>query len=79
LGTSTPRCHPSSAEDRCREASGSWARPWLAHAQYDYARALLRREEPGDRQQAAELLTSAAASAQELGMRSLADKVASVH
>jgi tetratricopeptide (TPR) repeat protein len=55
------------------------ARPWLAHAQYDYARALLRREEPGDRQQAAELLASAAALARELGMRSLADKVASVH
>ena len=54
------------------------ARPWFAHAQYDYARALLRREEPGDRQQVAELLTSAAASARELGMRSLADKVSSL-
>jgi tetratricopeptide (TPR) repeat protein len=54
------------------------ARPWLAHAQYDYARALLRRGEPGDRGQAAELLASAAASARELGMRSLADKVASL-
>jgi hypothetical protein len=31
------------------------ARPWFAHAQDDYARALLRREEPGDRQQVAEL------------------------
>jgi hypothetical protein len=54
------------------------ARPWFAHAQDDYARALLRREEPGDRQQVAELLTSAAASARELGMRSLADKVSSL-
>jgi hypothetical protein len=54
------------------------ARPWLAHTQYDYARALLRRGEPGDRGQVAELLTSAAASAQELGMRSLADKVSSL-
>jgi hypothetical protein len=54
------------------------ARPWFAHAQYDYARALLRREEPGDRQQVAELLTSAAASARGLGMRSLADKVSSL-
>jgi tetratricopeptide (TPR) repeat protein len=54
------------------------ARPWLAHAQYDYAWALLRRGEPGDRGQVAELLASAAASARELGMRSLADKVASL-
>jgi hypothetical protein len=55
------------------------ARPWLAHARYDYARALLRRGEPGDRGRAGELLTAAAASARALGMRSLADKVASVH
>jgi hypothetical protein len=26
--TSTPRCHPNSAEDRCREASGSWWQRW---------------------------------------------------
>jgi tetratricopeptide (TPR) repeat protein len=54
------------------------ARPWLAHTQYDYARALLRRGEPGDRGQVADLLTSAAVSARELGMRSLADKVSSL-
>jgi tetratricopeptide (TPR) repeat protein len=54
------------------------ARPWFAHAQYDYARALLRRGEPGDRGQVVELLASAAASARELGMRSLADKVSSL-
>ena len=54
------------------------ARPWFAHAQYDYARALLRRGEPGDRGRAAEFLTSAAASARELGMHSLADKVSSL-
>ena len=54
------------------------ARPWFAHAQYDYARALLRRGEPGDHEQAAELLTAAAASARELGMHSLADKVSSL-
>jgi len=53
------------------------ARPWLAHAQYDDARALLRRGEPSDREQAADLLTSAA-STRELGMRSLAEKVASL-
>jgi hypothetical protein len=62
-----------------RMNAGLGARPWLAHTQYDYARALLRREHPGDLQQAVDLLASAAASAQELGMRSLADKVASVH
>ena len=54
------------------------ARPWLAHAQYDYARALLRRGEPGDRGQATELLTSAMVSARALGMRSLEDKVSSL-
>jgi len=54
------------------------ARPWLAHAQYDYARALLRRGELGDRGQATELLTSAMASARALGMRSLEDKVSSL-
>jgi hypothetical protein len=54
------------------------ARPWSAHTQYDYARALLRRGEPGDRAQVAELLMSAAATARELGMRSLAGKVASL-
>jgi hypothetical protein len=62
-----------------RMNAGLGARPWLAHTQYDYARALLRRQQPGDRRQAPELLTSAAASARELGMRSLAGKVASVH
>jgi tetratricopeptide (TPR) repeat protein len=54
------------------------ARPWLAHTRYDYARALLRRGEPGDRGRAGELLTAAAASARALGMRSLADKVAAL-
>ena len=65
-------------EDALRMNAEMAARPWLAHAQYDYARALLRREEPGDRRQVAELLTSAAVSARELGMRSLADKVSSI-
>jgi tetratricopeptide (TPR) repeat protein len=54
------------------------ARPWFAHTQYDYALALLRRGEPGDRGRAAELLRSAATSARELGMPSLADKVSSL-
>jgi hypothetical protein len=51
---------------------------WLADAQYDDARALLRRGKPGDRGQVAELLTSAATSARALGMPSLADKVSSL-
>lgn len=54
------------------------ARPWLAHAQYDYARALRRRGETSDRGQVADLLRSAAASARALGMRSLEDKVAAL-
>jgi hypothetical protein len=58
--------------------AGMGARPWLAHAQYDYARALLRRGEPGDHGQVMDLLRSAAASARALGMRSLQDKVAAL-
>jgi hypothetical protein len=54
------------------------ARPWLAHTQYEYARALLRRGEPGDRGQATELLTSAATSTRALGMRSLAAKLSAL-
>jgi len=61
-----------------RMNAGMAARPWLAHARYDYARALLRRAEPGDRGRAGELLTAAAASARALGMRSLANKVSSL-
>jgi DNA-binding SARP family transcriptional activator len=54
------------------------ARPWLAHTQYDYGLMLLARGEPGDREQAHELLASAGTSARELEMKALADKVSAL-
>ena len=44
------------------------ARPWLAHAQHDYARTLLARNDPGDRDRAQELLHQALATYRELGI-----------
>jgi uncharacterized protein HemY len=44
------------------------ARPWLAHAQDDYARMLLQRAQPGDRQRAFDLFAEAASSYRKLGM-----------
>jgi len=43
--------------------------PWLAHAQEDYAGMLLARAEPGDRERARELIASARAAYDQLGMR----------
>jgi hypothetical protein len=54
------------------------ARPWLAHTQYDYARMLLARGAAGDRERAEELLASATALAQALGMTALIDKLAAL-
>jgi DNA-binding SARP family transcriptional activator len=48
------------------------ARPWLAHTQHDYARALLSRGWAGDRTNAREFLTEAVATYQELGMQTYA-------
>ena len=50
------------------------ARPWLAHTQHDYARMLVARGRPGDRDQALELLSQALDTGQELGMKSLVEK-----
>jgi hypothetical protein len=51
------------------------ARPWVAHTQHDYALTLLRRDGVGDRERAAELLTSALATCRELAMAALDRKV----
>jgi DNA-binding SARP family transcriptional activator len=48
------------------------ARPWLARTQEDYARMLLGRDDPGDRERAQELLAAAGATYRELGMQSAA-------
>jgi tetratricopeptide (TPR) repeat protein len=50
-------------------------RPWLAHTQYDFARALLRREAPGDRERARELAAAARSVARVLRMDALTAKV----
>jgi tetratricopeptide (TPR) repeat protein len=54
------------------------ARPWLARAQHDYARMLLAREEPGDRERAAELLARALETCRALEMAALMSKVLSL-
>lgn len=45
------------------------ARPWLAHAQDDFAHMLLARGEPGDAEKAESLLESARTAYRQLGMR----------
>jgi tetratricopeptide (TPR) repeat protein len=45
------------------------ARPWLAHAQEEYARMLLRRDAGDDRKRAEELLSRAHATYEQLGMQ----------
>jgi hypothetical protein len=51
------------------------AGPWVAHTQHDYARMLLARDEPGDREKAAAILASGLQICQELGMAALGRKV----
>jgi hypothetical protein len=51
------------------------ARPRLAHSQYEYARMLLARDQAGDQGKAAELLQQALATARELGMVGLVEKI----
>jgi DNA-binding SARP family transcriptional activator len=47
---------------------------WVAHTQHDYARTLLRRDQPGDREHALKLLDAALATANKLGLKALADR-----
>jgi hypothetical protein len=51
------------------------ARPWLAHTQHQYAGLLLARDQPGDRDRAAGLLNAAQATAHELGMHALEERL----
>jgi class 3 adenylate cyclase len=50
------------------------ARPWLARTWHGYAKMLLARDEPGDREKAVELLAQALDTAEELGMKALIEK-----
>ena len=50
------------------------SRLWVGHTQRDYASLLLRRDGPGDREQARALLAEALDTASELGLRAIARK-----
>jgi tetratricopeptide (TPR) repeat protein len=47
---------------------------WTAHTQHNYARMLLLRNGPGDHNRAWDLLRDALATADQLGLKALADK-----
>ena len=51
-------------------------RPYVAHAQQEYAQMLLTRDAPGDRDRATSLLRAALATARELGMNGLCSRAA---
>jgi len=52
------------------------ALPWLAHTQEQYATMLLARHQSGDRDKAGALLDEALATARELGMRAVEERIA---
>jgi tetratricopeptide (TPR) repeat protein len=58
---------------RVNEAMG--ARPWVAHCQHDLADVLRQRDAPGDRSRAAAHDRAAMATATQLGMTALADRI----
>jgi DNA-binding SARP family transcriptional activator/tetratricopeptide (TPR) repeat protein len=47
---------------------------WIAHSQHDYARMLLLRNHLGDRERARKLLAAALTTADQLGLKALADR-----
>jgi class 3 adenylate cyclase len=51
------------------------ANPWVAHTRYQYAALLLARDQPGDRERAAQFVAQALATTESLGMKSLAAKL----
>src|SRR5215211_5827967 len=53
-------------------------RPWLAHTQVDYARMLLARWAPGDREKASALLADALATYRKLGMEAWAERASAL-
>jgi DNA-binding SARP family transcriptional activator/tetratricopeptide (TPR) repeat protein len=48
---------------------------WMAHTQHDYAHMLLRRNQPGDNDEALRALAQALAVAEELGLKAVADRL----
>ena len=51
---------------------------YVAHTQYDYARMLIERAEPGDVGRAEELLASAKTLSDEIGLLALAERISKV-
>jgi tetratricopeptide (TPR) repeat protein len=62
-------------EEALRSNTKMGTRPWAARTAYDWAKMLLRRDEPGDRERASELLEQATGFARELGMEPLLKRV----
>ena len=58
---------------------GLQAWPWHAHTRYEYALVLLQRNRKQDRACATELLASAAATAERLGMVALGQRINACH
>ncbi len=54
------------------------AYPWVARTQFDHARMLLSRGKPRDRDRSRELIHEALATAEKLGMKSLAAKASAL-
>jgi eukaryotic-like serine/threonine-protein kinase len=67
--------HLTTAIDRSQRMG---ARPWVAHAEHAYAALLAQSDEPAEREQAFELLTSAAAICEDIGMPRLGGQIAAL-
>jgi eukaryotic-like serine/threonine-protein kinase len=65
-------------EDALAMNESMGARPWLAHTQQDYARMLLARDGPGDREHGRELADAARVTYCELGMETYAASAAAL-
>jgi tetratricopeptide (TPR) repeat protein len=74
LASTTSRWDEAAAhfEDAIAMNDRIGARPLLAHTQHDYARMLLKRDQPGDRERARELAVEGVATYCDLGMDSWA-------
>jgi DNA-binding SARP family transcriptional activator len=78
LATTTLRWETAAGhfEDALEMNARMGARPWHAHSQDDYARMLLARDQPGDKERALQLLAEAVITYRELGMESWAQAAA---
>jgi hypothetical protein len=65
-------------EQAVRANTRMGARPWAALSAYNWAKTLLRRDAPGDRERAAELWDGVRVAARELGMKPLERRAAAL-